>query len=809
MVETDSHGPGPLAGLRVIDLSTEITGPYATKLLVDAGADVVKVELPGGDPLRAWTASGQKLSAGESGALFHYLNAGKRGVVADPATEAGRAFLLDLIARADLVFENFAPGEAVRQGVGWEAISAHNAFCSLVSISPWGGDGPWADRPCTEFTLQAATGSTANRGHPDLGPVGAGGRLGEWIPGAYAAIGALSAWLSARKTGQGQHVDLSIFETLCLTMTVYHDLNSQFFEGYLSQSIETPSIEPAKDGWVGLCTITGQQWKDFCGLIGQPEVAEDERFFDGKARMAKLDFIHGMIHDYTKQHTVAEIVETMSLARIPANPLGNGRTLLEMDHFRERGLFIENPAGFLQPRPPYRISGVARSNAPVVQPAPLLGQHTEELSAEIAARKPAAAAPEGGGPLPFEGLRVLDLTAFWAGPAGTSFLGELGADVIKVESIQRPDFMRFAGSVRNETMWEWNPINHGCNSNKRDITLHVDSPEGKALLEKLIAQADVVIENFSPRVMENWGLGWDAIHALNPQAIFVRMPSFGLDGPWRDRTGFAMNIEQVSGLAWLTGYDHIPLVVRGACDPVGGMHAVFALILALEARRETGEGQLVEVPLVEPAINIAAEQVIELSAYGAFLERTQNRGPYAAPQGVYPCKDLFETGECPGYVALAVATDAQWEALRVALGEPAWAASPELANAAGRRAAHDEIDEHIRAWTGARTRKEAADTLLAAGVPAQECINAHTLYPNPQLAHRGFFQEFTHELVGELRYPGQPMSFSGLPRRLRREPAPMLGQHNEEILREELGLSDAEIEALREAKVIGNRPEMM
>jgi crotonobetainyl-CoA:carnitine CoA-transferase CaiB-like acyl-CoA transferase len=796
---------GPLAGLRVVDLSTEITGPYASKLLADAGADVVKVEAPDGDPLRRWSASGTPIPEGESGVLFHYLNANKRGAVVDLVTAEGRSRLLSLLSSADIVIESFGPGEADALGIGWDAVRERNPRGNLVSISPWGGSGPYANRPCTEFTLQAAVGSTMYRGHPDLGPSSAGGRLGEWIPGVYAAFGGLAAWLSARRTGEGQHVDLSIFETLCLTMTVYHDLNSQFFDGPLQQSIETPSIEPAKDGWVGLCTITGQQWKDFCSVIGQQKFGEDDRYYDATARMNDLETVHGMIHEYTRAHTVEEIIESMSLMRIPVNPLGNGETLLQMDHLRERGVFLRNPAGFEQPRPPYRLTG-SQSGTPEVRPAPALGQHTEEVLAETVPPRPA---PEGGAPLPFEGLRIVDLTAFWAGPIATSALAELGADVIKIESIQRPDGMRFAGSVRNETMWEFNPINHGCNSNKRDLTLKLDSPEGLALLKRLIEKADVVIDNFSPRVMDNFGLGWEAIHALNPRAIMLRMPSFGLDGPWRDRVGFAMNIEQASGLAWLTGYTHMPLVVRGSCDPLGGMHAAFALTLALEERRRTGEGQLVELPLMEPALNVAAEQVIEQSAHGILLQRETNRGPVAAPQGAYACSDRFETGKSPAYVALAVVTEEHWRGLREALGDPEWANDPALATPAGRRAAHDEIDEHIGAWTSARTRKQAAEELIARGVPASECINAHNLYPNPQLEHRQFFQRLEHELVGELRYPGQPMSFSGLPRGLRREPAPMLGQHNEEILRDELGLSDEELEALREAQVIGTRPSFM
>lgn len=801
-------GGGPLAGLRVVELAQSIAGPYAGKLFADAGAEVVKLEPPAGDSLRGWSASGQPVPPG-GGALFQYLNGGKRSAVADLETAPGRALALELLDAADIAIESFGPGGAARRGVGWETLRARNPRCTLVSISQWGGDGPWAERPATEFTLQAATGATAGRGIPARGPVGAGGRIGEWIPGVYAAVGGLAGYLCARRSGAGQHVDLSIFECLCLTLTNYHDLNSQFFPGPLAQSIITPSIEPTRDGWVGLATITGQQWKDFCALIEQPELAEDERFYDGIYRTKKLDFIQGVIHGWTRRHDTAEIIERLSMARIPVNPLGNGQTLPEMDHLRARRVFTANPAGFLQPRPPYRL-GAAQSEPAAPLPAPALGEHTAQLAGRAPRAPEPQAAPDADA-LPFAGLRVLDLTAFWAGPVATSLLAELGADVIKVESIQRPDTMRFVNSA-GDPMWEFNPLFQGANSSKRGITLNLDAPEGMALLHRLIAKADVVAENFSPRVLDNWGLGWEKVRALNPRAILLRMPSFGLDGPWRDRVGFAMNADQVSGLAWLTGYDDMPLVVGGVCDPLGGMHAIFALFLALEERRRNGAGQLVEVPLVEPAINIAAEQVIEWSAHGVLLEREQNRGPAAAPQGVYPCAGEGAegpAGEGAPFVALAVATDAQWQALRRVLGDPAWARDPALDSAEGRRRAHDRVDAELRAWTAARSSREAAEALRAAGVPAESCINPHGLWPNPQLEHRGFFQVVKHALIGPLRYPGLPMRFSGLPRNLRRAPAPMLGEHNAEVLRGELNLSDAEIASLREKKVIGERPAFM
>jgi len=283
----------------------------------------------------------------------------------------------------------------------------------------------------------------------------------------------------------------------------------------------------------------------------------------------------------------------------------------------------------------------------------------------------------------------------------------------------------------------------------------------------------------------------------------VRMPAFGLDGPWRDRTGFAMTIEQVSGMAWITGYDDLPLVVRGACDPLGGMHAIFALLLALEDRKRTGKGQLVEVPMVEVALNVAAEQVIEHSAYGQVLRRDGNRGPVAAPQGLYRC------GRGETLIALAVATDEQWRALRNLMGDPAWADVASFESAAGRRAHHDAIDAGIAGWLDEVEASEAVKALLDAGIPSHTVINAHFLHPNPQLEHRGFFQTMTHPVTGETRYPGLPLRFSNFDGRTHRRPPPTLGQHNREILIDELGLSEEEFNRLLEAQVIGERPTFM
>ncbi len=792
----------PLSGMRVLDLSRQISGPYATKLLADAGADVIKLEPPGGDPLRRWTASRTELAPGVDGALSQFLNASKRSVVVDLDAEPGRNLLHELVATADLLIDDQPPGALDARGLGAGVLREIRPRLCQVTISPFGQTGPWATRPANDWTLQAAIGITARRGLPERGPVGVGGRVGEWVAGAWAAVGALAAWRSASRSGRGVHLDLSAFEAMLLVMTQYHDLNGQFHGGELVQYVDNPSIEPARDGWVGFATVTSQQWQDFCVMIGHPDLALDERYQSADQRMRELARFQDAIRGWTRERSVAEIVEIASAMRIPVAPIGNGRTLPETDHFRERGVFVRNPEGFLQPRTPWRIQGTPMRPP---GPAPRLGQHGDEVRDEAARARAAAPRPRGSPtatgspPLPFEGLRVVDLTAFWAGPFASWLLGTLGADVVKVESIQRPDGMRFVNAKRTEALWECGSIYHGANPGKRDVTLRLDSPEGRELLLRLLEDADLLIENYSVRVMEHFDLDWPVLHARNPRLVMARMPAWGLDGPWRDRVGFAMNVEQACGLAWLSGYPDLPMVVN-ACDPVGALHTVFALSLALEERERTGRGQLVEVPLVEPGLNFAAAQIVEHSAYGVLLERTGNRGPAAAPQGVYACAGPGE------WLALAVASDAEWRGLRRALGDPAWARDPGLDGAPGRHASHDRLDEEIGAWCRARPRDAAVEALLAAGVPAHPLVNGHRVMPNPQLEHRGFFQWLEHPHTGRSRYPGLPFGWDEPGTRWNRKPPPTLGQHNDEILGRELGLSRAELAELRAKKVIGERP---
>ena len=283
----------------------------------------------------------------------------------------------------------------------------------------------------------------------------------------------------------------------------------------------------------------------------------------------------------------------------------------------------------------------------------------------------------------------------------------------------------------------------------------------------------------------------------------LRMPGFGLEGPWRDEAAFAFVIEDASGLTWLTGHpDLLPFEPYCIGDPNAGLHALFGLMLALEHRDRTGEGGLVETAMVDAAANVAAEQPIEFSAYGALLARDGNRGPSAAPQNLYQAAGPDEDGRDDAWVAIAVATDEQWLSLRRALGEPDWAADPALATAEGRRRDHDRIDELLGAWCRERAASVIVESLWDVGVPVGRVVQPHRQPELPQLESRDFFEEVLHPVIGTSRYSTLPMKFSRGPARLHQRHAPLLGEHNEELLGG-LGLTRSEIDALETEGIIG------
>jgi crotonobetainyl-CoA:carnitine CoA-transferase CaiB-like acyl-CoA transferase len=306
--------------------------------------------------------------------------------------------------------------------------------------------------------------------------------------------------------------------------------------------------------------------------------------------------------------------------------------------------------------------------------------------------------------------------------------------------------------------------------------------------------------------MEGWGLDYEALRALRPDVIQVRMPAFGLRGPWRDRVGWAQTMEQTSGMAWVTGFeDDTPETPTGPSDPLGGGHALVALLLALAHRSRTGEGMLVESPLFGAALSVTAEQVVEQSAYGTLRSREGNRGP-GSPQGVYRCQGTLPDGREDRWIALAVESETQWLGLVSVLGSPDWAHDPLLSSSSGRRSRHDEIDAHLSAWCSSRTSDEIVSALWSADVPVAKVVVGQELAESPQLEAREWWSSLTHPVTGPSLHAATPARIAGLHRQLHRRPAPLLGEHNREILVELLGISEDEYQGLARDNVIGTTP---
>lgn len=786
--------PTPLADLRVVEISDRIAGSYCGKLLVDAGAQVCKFEPPQGDWLRRYSATCAPVPDGPGGPcspLYRYLNAGKRSMTLAPDESTRMSAAL---AGADVVVVTAGRERAGALGIDPRRLLAESPRSIVVTISDFGWDGPFADRAASEFTLQAWSGSPGFRGDPAGPPIAIGGDLGEYMGGVYAAFGALAVRRRVENGGPGEHLDLSMLEAITAMQSSEWLHSALLRVPPVRRTLEVPSIEPAKDGYVGISMVTGQQWLDFCAMVGCPQLEEIEQLRFQIGRWQYRDLIREQIRPWLAERTVEEIVELGQLFRLPIAALGNGSTIRDTEYARQRGAFIRNPAGFHQPRAPWLMSRCAPVPPGETVPA---GANDDELWEP----RTFDGEPLQRG-LPLSGVRIIDLTAFWAGPAATHLLAAFGADVVKVESIQRPDGIRYSGGMRTDVddWWEYGWVFHAMNTNKRSVTLDLSSDAGRALFTRLVSDADVVIENFSPRVMDQFGLTADVLLRANPGLVVARMPAFGLDGPWRDRVGFAPTMEQIAGLAWVTGVPEAPPVApRGACDPLAGVHAAFAVLAALSFAERTGTGQLVELPMLETVLNATAIQAIESEVFGETLGRRGNRGHCDVIQNLYRC-----AGE-DDWIAVTVRDDRQWRALVELMGRPGWC-DDGLATVAGRRERADDIDRRLADWFAGQPRDPAVERLAAAGIPAAPVVSPSLVTDNPQLRARGFFEALHHASTGTNLYPSPPFAALAGQEAWLLRPPPRLGEHNEEVLRDRCGLTGDDVSRLADAGVIGTRP---
>ncbi len=795
-----------LSGVNVLDLSESIGGAYCTKLLADLGAETLLVERPGsGHPLRRAGPYRDAPHIEKSG-LFHYYAANKRSLVCDLESENGRERVRQLAEDADVVVEGFAPGYMDLIGLGYDHLASLNPSLVFTSITHFGQTGPYRRWKSDEIVDYAMGGYMYFGGHADREPLMINNNQPMLNAGAQAAIATLAALWWSRKTGQGQRVDVSSVEAM---LSAHAWTSSSWTHEGAVMRRTGPDCIRCKDGWVWFFLF---RWDPtLFVLIGRPELMEDERFADRQSWFDNRDEVIRILGQWCAGRTKDDIFRAGQELRIPVTPVNDASDLVESSQLEFRNWFQEigSPIDGRCKLPgfPYVFS---RTPASVRAPAPTLNRDEGFVFKRVnhrfdaGERTPMPGSPTTLEDLPLNGVRILEMTANWAGPLAARHLADLGAEVIKIEAPDRPATRggRYPGGDPFKHHYNRAAYFNKLNRNKRAITLNLYDPDARDVFLRLVAESDIVLENNSPRVMRNFGLEYPALCEANPDIIMVSISGFGQTGPDRDYVAYGANVEASCGLAAVTGYADDDRPYRSTlfyADPVTGAHAAIATLAALWHRAKSGQGQYVDMSLHENGITFFPESIIEYTMTGRLSPRRGNRHPRYAPQGCYP-----SVGD-DAWVALCVRSRTEWVALARLIGRLDLADDPSLTTADGRRARHDELDAAISEWTSEYDHNEAARLLQRAGVPAGPVLANWELVSNSHFHARGFYVPIEHPDMGVFPYPGMPWKLSETPG-LVRSASPLFGEHNEAAFRGLLGMTDTELARLYARRAIADEP---
>ena len=795
-----------LDGMNVLDLSESIGGAYCTKLLADLGATVLLVERPPeGHPLRRSGPFRGDPDADASG-MFLYYCANKHGMVCDIDSEDGRALVRRLAQDVHIIVESSEPGRLDSIGLGYAGLSSLNPALVMTSVTHFGQTGPYRRWKSDEIVDYAMGGYMYFGGHTDREPLMMNNNQPMLHAGSQAAIGTLTALWWARKTGQGQHVDVSSVEAM---LSAHAWTSSSWTHEGVVMRRTGPDCIPCKDGWVWFFPY---RWDPtFFVLIDRVELMDDPRFADQQAWSDNRDRLIELLTDWCAIRTKDEIFRAGQELRVPVTPVNDVADLLTSEQLAERRWFqaVPHPTAGTTVLPgfPYDFGETPasiRRHAPTVNQDARFDFRRADRPFDPAERAPIRPRSPSEQTLPLEGVRVLEVTANWAGPLAARHLADLGAEVIKIEAPDRPATRggRYPGGDPFRYHYNRSGYFNKFNRNKYAITLDLRDADCRAMFLRLVAESDVVLENNSPRVMRNFDLEYPALREANPEIIMVSISGFGQTGPDRDYVAYGANVEASSGLAAVTGYPDDDRPYRSTlfyADPVTGGHAAIATLAALHSRAITGRGQYVDMSLHENGITFFPEAVIEYTVTGNLAQRRGNRNSRFAPQGCYP-----SFGD-DSWIAICIRSGDEWSALAVVIGRPDLAADPELGTVAGRQSRHDELDAAISEWTSQYDHNEAARLLQGAGVPAGPVLANWELVSNPHFHARRFYVPIEHPEMGVFPYPGMPWKLSETPGVVR-SASPLFGEHNRLVLQGLLGMSDRELAPLYERRAIADEP---
>ena len=797
--------PGLLSGVRVLEFGGQISASYCGKILALLGAEVIKVEPPEGDAARRAGPFPADLPHPEKSGLFLALNLNKFGVTLDLTRPEDR-YRLGILARGAAV----VVGNPADCGIRREALRQENSALIVTSVSPFGNWGPYRHFKASDLVLFHMSGQAPGMLGPVVDgdsqpPIRAGGHQAEFVTGLSAATATLMALFRRRQTGQGCHIEVSGFEAM-VTQLVSALANCAFERppparvvrqtgdtGASAPVVSVGGVLPCSDGYVAISPREDTQWERWVEMMGNPAWADEERFRTREGRELNFTQLWERVGQWTRLHTKHDIARRGQEQRIPCFPVNTVRDLFYDAHLKFRHFFcdIEHPVAgrLIYPGVPYRFSNLTLPLT--VRPAPLLGQHNQRVAGEpVASSRTAPPVPgtarthQAQDRLPLHGVRVVDLSWIIAGPTAARFLAMMGAEVIKVGSARRPD-----PSTRGAPFQAYN-------QSKRSCSLNIAKPDGLRLAKKLIANSDVVLENFAAGVIERLGLGYEVLREIRPDVIMVSSSGTGHSGPDKDYVAYGSLLQYYTGWNSISGYpDGEPIKGGLWADPWVGLELAMVTAAALNHRAATGEGQYIDYSMAEALTACLPEALLD------FQMNSRERPPMANADDAYTPHNVYRCQGPDRWVAIAVTRLGEWMALCEVIERPDLAADATLATEAGRRARQDEIDDTITSWTRKRDDYEAMYRLQQAGVPAGPFLEPSRLFHDPQLRQGGYFtRQRVHD--GTWRdLPGLGWRFQDGPGP-HQSPAPLLGQDNGYVFGNLLGLSETEIARLTEEQVI-------
>ena len=802
-----------LNGVRVLEFATEISGPYCGKLLGDFGAEVIKIEPPQGDPARAYGPFPNKSPHSEKSGLFLYLNTSKKGVVLDLNNANDIKRFKSLVQWADVLIDNHTPGYLEAFGMGWRSLQQLNPRLVYTAITPYGWTGRRSGMKGGELTLIHGGGLAnllpARSVDINRPPVKPGGNPVGYPGGVVAALATLSAVIAQRQTGKGQFVDVSLHDVVC-NMVFPFAATCRYNNVTWSRVPDRPPATgrmETKDGYLVLGAADDHHFRKLRELMGKPKWIESDDWDDMEYRLNHLMDIAPLMEDWMRQQSKNDIFHKGQQVGIPVGPLFTAKEVIEDPQYEARQYFVEvdhpEAGTYRYPGWPYRMS----ATPPKVQsPAPLLGQHNEEIFSGslpkgdnedgLLRRQPSAEE------LPLKGIRILDFSWVLAGPYITKLLADLGAEVIKIEGHRRIELLRrsFMWPLPEEAATPL-PVNQGIffnsiNINKKSFAVDLGTPEGYELATQLVAGSDVVIDNMRPNAMEKLGLGYDDLTRIRPDLIVLKSSSRGLVGPQAQYLGFAVIHHSLGGAAYITGYPdgHPSHATSLDSDVINAETAAYALLAAIYHRMRTGEGQFIDYSQTEGISSLIGEVLLGYQMTSEIPERMGNAHPFYAPHNVYRCWGVDR------WLALEIHTDDEFKIFAGLIRQPELAENKKFADMASRKHNEAELDDIIGNWTRYRDRDWMVKELCNAGLRAAPSRDYRDLYADKHLRDRRSIVPVQHPELGELELFGMPWKMSDI--EVQQEHSPLLGQDNQYILKEILNLSDEKIDDLRKRDVI-------